>query len=122
MYVAVLAYAPMSLLLQVNVAPRWATSEPSPNWQALRPPAGAPREPAASIGCSGHTPVSMSATITLEPAVADPPSDGHTLVAPTKAVLSSSGCCSVSFCTAATPFVASSWAIWFAETEPETPP
>src|SRR4051812_14319779 len=121
MYVAVLAYAPMSLLLQVNVAPRWATSEPSPNWQAFRPPAGAPREPAPSIGCSRPPPGSVSATITLEPAFGDPPRVGHTLVAPTKAVLSSSGWFSVSFCTAATPFVASSLPIWFAGTEPETP-
>ena len=33
MYVSVNAYAPISLLLQVNVGPRWATSLPSPNWQ-----------------------------------------------------------------------------------------
>src|SRR3954469_21777884 len=99
MYVAVFAYAPISLLLQVNAGP----SEPSPNWQALRPPAGAPREPAASIGCSGQTPVSISPTITFEPAVDEPPSEGQTAVAPMNDVLSSSGWLRASCCTAATP-------------------
>ena len=33
MYVCVKLYAPISLLLQANVGPRWATSEPFPKSQ-----------------------------------------------------------------------------------------
>ncbi len=78
--------------------------------------------PGASIGCSGQTPVSMTPTMTFEPAFAEPPSDGQTVVAPMNDVLSSSGCFSVSFCTAATPGTLSSAAIWFAGTLAATPP
>ena len=39
----------------------------------------------------------------VAPAFAEPPSDGHTVVAPMNDVLSSSGWLSVSFWTAATP-------------------
>ena len=61
---------------------------------------GAGRPRWRSIGCSGQTPVSMTPTTTLLPALAEPPSVGQTLVAPMNAVLSSSGWLSVSFWTA----------------------
>ena len=46
----------------------------------------------------------------------EPPSDGQTAVAPMKSVLSSSGCLSESFCTAATPSTLSRSATLFAGT------
>ena len=112
----------MSLLLQANGAPRCAASEPSPNWQPLRPPAGAETPLGDIIGCSGHTPVSMTPTVTFEPAFAAPPSCCHTLVAPRNCVLSSSGCWSESCCTATTPGVARTSETSFAGTCAATPP
>src|SRR5450759_6004470 len=111
----------MSLLLHGNAGPS-AGSLPLPNSQPRSPPAGAPRLPGTSIGCSGQTTVSMQPTTTLLPALADPPRDGQTAVAPMKAVLSSSGCSSVSDWTATTPPTLSSAAIWFAGTLASTPP
>ena len=64
----------------------------------------------------------MTPRITLLPALAEPPSDGQTVVAPMNEVLSSSGCSSVSSCTATTPSVPSRLAIWFAGTLASTPP
>ena len=117
------AYAPISLLLQLNAGPRWATSPPvAKALQPRRPPAGAPSAPGASIGCSGQTPVSMSPTMTLLPAFAEPPRVGQTVVAPMNDVLSSSGCSSVSSWTAAMPSVLSRAPIWFAGTTASTPP
>src|SRR5215813_2491741 len=69
MYVAVLAYAAISLLLHENAGPRWATSAlvlKSP--QPFRPPAGAGTPESLIIGCSGQMPVSIMPMTTLLPA------------------------------------------------------
>ena len=117
-----MAYAPISLLLHANVGPRCATSEPLPKWQPLRPPAGAEMPAGDIIGCSGQMPVSIMPMTTFEPAWPEPPSAGHTLVAPMKLVLSSSGWLSASLCTATTPGCASSLPILFAGTRAAMPP
>src|SRR5581483_2797661 len=82
MYVLVNAYAPTSLRLQGNGAPRCATSLPSPNWQLYGPPGGGGRPRFANDGCSGQMPVSITPTTTPEAALSCPPSDGHTFAAP----------------------------------------
>src|SRR3954447_23548375 len=101
------AYAPTTLLLQANGWPTCAASLPEPNWQPLMPPAGADTPVGESIGCSGQRPVSMTPTVTLDPALVEPPSDGHTAVAPMKSVLSSCGCWRESRWTATTPLTLS---------------
>ena len=90
--------------------------------QPLRPPAGAEMPAADIIGCSGQMPVSIIPMTTFEPALLEPPSVGHTFVAPMKLVLSSSGWLSESFWTATTPGCESSSAILFAGTRAATPP
>jgi hypothetical protein len=67
-------------------------------------------------------PVSITPMTTFEPAWLEPPRDGHTLVAPMKLVLSSSGWRSASFWTATTPGCESSLPILFAGTRAAMPP
>src|SRR5581483_1139960 len=117
----------MSLLLQANVGPRCATSEPSPNWHWYAESGfggafSAGSVIGANIGFSGQTPVSITPTTTLLPAVVEPPIVGQTFVAPMNDVLSSSGCCSESFWTATTPDTFSSELIELAGTWASTPP
>src|SRR3954453_20713875 len=81
--VAVNAYAPTSLLLQVKAAsPGWP-DVPKSHWNG--PPCGAGRLPlSASIGFSGQMPVSRSANLTPLPASVLPPRIGPSCVAPTE--------------------------------------
>src|SRR4051794_32415624 len=114
----------MSFLLQANAGPRCAVSLPSPNWQphGAFPVVGELTPAGESIGCSGHTPLSITPTMTFEPALLEPPSDGQTAFAPMNSVLSSSGWFSVSFWTAETPSTLRMSATLFAGTCAATPP
>src|SRR5262245_15882210 len=114
----------MSFLLHVKSGPRWATSEPPPNWQPQGgfPVVGESMPAGDSIGFSGQTPESITPTMTFEPAVDEPPRDGHTALAPMKSVLSSSVWLRVSFCTAETPSTFRMSATEFAGTCAATPP
>ena len=98
---------------------------PVPNWlqrQGGLPVVGESMPVGDSIGFSGQTPVSITPTMTFEPALLEPPRDGQTALAPMKSVLSSCGWLSVSCCTAATPATLRMAPTEFAGTFAETPP
>src|SRR4029079_9089803 len=94
----------MSLLLQVNAGPRCATSPPvAKSPQPLRPPVGTEIPADDIIARPGQITLSIIPMATFEPAWLEPPSVGHTFVAPMKLVLSSSGWLSESLLAADTP-------------------